>query len=688
MPYDNLPESMWPKMDKCVQDVMDTGKDKEAAIAICYTSMTKSMQEAAEIVSSPGFAEYLKIGAAISRQNHATIQAAHDALAKVDPSVCPNMQQPEQDTEDAAMPADEMMCYQGGPIKAIATEGDGLKVGGYLVRFSTSNDPDLTGDFFTKETDFDIDLPGKSTAYFNHGMDNHFKKRKLEPITLTRDDVGIWAEGILRERDEYEKMLVEMAKAGKLGLSSGVPGHLVERKPEGKANRITSWPLGKDASYTHTPAESRNMVIPLKSLLVAQPEAAGRAVEPASNVDPIVINPSTKDNAMELTKEELQTMLDAASEKGGIKAVEAYRKAEPAVKTPAVTITKDEVEQPNAFKSAGEYFQAVRHAAYYPGDVDRRLMPWKVNGEGKATGMSEGVPADGGFLVIPEYSTGIIERMYKTGEILSRISKDAVTGNTMVYNGIDETSRASTYYGGILGYWMAEGGTKTASKPKWYQLELKLKKVAALCYATDEQLEDTANLNSWLTRTVPNVLRTMAEDAIYNGNGVGKPLGILNSNCLVTVTRDTASKILMADIVTMWSRRWAGVDDYVWLIHQDAAAQLPLLAGTYQNVFMPPGGLSAAPYATLYGKPIIEVEYAQSLNTKGDIMLASLSQYQGITKGDVKSDSSIHVAFTTDETAFRFVYRIDGAPLWNSALTPFHGSNTQSPFVVLGSASA
>lgn len=375
-----------------------------------------------------------------------------------------------------------------------------------------------------------------------------------------------------------------------------------------------------------------------------------------------------------MTEEQLQAF--------ATKAVEAYRKSEPAEKSARVTITTDEAEQP--FKSAGEFFMAVHNAALDPTGEDRRLRPLKTG----PTGMSEGVPADGGYLVIPQYASGILERMYTTGEILSRVSKDPVTGNTMIYNGIDESSRASTFYGGILGYWLNEGGTKTASQPKFRQIELKLKKVAALCYCTDEQLEDTTNLQSWLMRTVPEVLRFQVEDAIFEGNGVGKPQGILTSNCLVTVTRDTASTIGINDITAMWSRRWAGVNDYVWLIHQDAMAKLPLMAGTYQNVFMPPGGLSQAPYATLYGRPIIECEYAQSLNTKGDIMLASLSQYQCITKGDVKTDSSIHVAFTTDQTAFRFVYRIDGQPTWNVALTPFHGSNTQSPFVVLGSASA
>ena len=44
---------------------------------------------------------------------------------------------------------------------------------------------------------------------------------------------------------------------------------------------------------------------------------------------------------------------------------------------------------------------------------------------------------------------------------------------------------------------------------------------------------------------------------------------------------------------------------------------------------------------------------------------------------------SIHVRFTTDEVAFRAVYRVDGGLSWKEALTPFKGTNTQSPVITL-----
>lgn len=157
----------------------------------------------------------------------------------------------------------------GTEVKAL---GDG-KLGGYLVRFSGAADPDLTGDYFTAETDFGEH--DETPVLYHHGLDTNLKARVLGKGKTKKDSVGIWVEAQLQMRDEYEKAIYEMAQAGKLGWSSGTAPHLVERVVEGKAARITRWPLGLDASLTPTPAEPRNAAITLKAY-IAELETAGQ----------------------------------------------------------------------------------------------------------------------------------------------------------------------------------------------------------------------------------------------------------------------------------------------------------------------------------------------------------------------------------------------------------------------------
>ena len=103
-------------------------------------------------------------------------------------------------------------------------------------------------------------------------------------------------------------------------------------------------------------------------------------------------------------------------------------------------------------------------------------------------------------------------------------------------------------------------------------------------------------------------------------------------------------------------------------------------------IYMPAGGLSQAPYATLFGRPVIAIEQAATLGTQGDIIYADLSGgYILAEKGGIQSDMSIHVQFIYDESVFRFVLRVDGQPVRASALTPYKGgsSYTQSHFIAL-----
>lgn len=609
--------------------------------------------------------EELKIGAMISQANKKKLQAAHDALAELGVA-CQTVKEVDPDA----------LAFFGDAVKAL---GDG-KVGGYLVRHSGTHDPDLTDDYFDNQTD--IHAPDTLPVLYQHGMDTKMGKRVLGTAKTGRDEVGLWIEAQLDMRDKYEQAIYKLAEQGKLGWSSGALSHLVEREQVGKSYHIKTWFIG-EASLTPTPAEARNNVLPIKSLITS--EAA------ATDNDEIKATPILQETINMDTKEELKALFD--EQKSAITALvkdEASAAATKAVadvldKLPEVkakmntTIEVVTAEEDQPFKSDGEFFMAVKNAAIAPHALNPKLKSLK------ATGMSEAQPSQAGFLVPQQTAGTITEKMYSVGSVLAQMTnRDQVLGNNMTYNVVDETSRADgSRNGGITGYWGAEGGTKTASKPTFRQLELKLKKVYALCVATDELLEDASALQGWLARTVPNELRFKVEDAIINGDGVGKPAGILTSPAFKSAVRTDASEIDALDIGRMWAARFAGVNDYIWLGNQSIFPQLLNLTIGQMPMFMPAGGLSGLPYSTLLGRPYFDTEYNPALGALGDLMLVSPSQYQMIEKGGgIQSASSIHVYFTTDESAFRFVYRVDGAPTWNSTLT-LKDSNTVSPYVGL-----
>lgn len=340
----------------------------------------------------------------------------------------------------------------------------------------------------------------------------------------------------------------------------------------------------------------------------------------------------------------------------------------------------------NQFKSLGEQLRAVVIAEESKGrTVDDRLIYNQL-------GMSEGVPGDGGYLVQHEFSRELLKRAYETGILGNYCRRQPIGPNSNGFkiNVVDETSRATgSRMGGIQMYWTPEGGQKTASQPKFRQLELSLQKLTGLLYATDELLADSVALEAFIMDAFAEEYGFMVDDAIIDGTGAGMPLGILRSNALVTVPAEAgqvAGTVQWENLSNMWGRLPArSRRNAIWLTNQEVEPQLDRLSIPAGTAALEPRFVTYGPDGTLRikGRPVVPIEQANQLGAAGDIILADLSQYLLIDKGPMESAVSIHVRFVWDEQTFRFVYRANGQPIWNRPLTPYKGSNQQSPFVAL-----
>jgi HK97 family phage major capsid protein len=366
----------------------------------------------------------------------------------------------------------------------------------------------------------------------------------------------------------------------------------------------------------------------------------------------------------------------------------------PEVRTSA--IPKAEQEKRDSFLSFGEQLMAVARASM-PGErIDRRLTTRAV-----PSGLGEAVQSDGGFLVQSDFAANLLQNVFETGKLASRVNRISLGAgkNSLKINGIDETSRVNgSRWGGIQMYWKAEADEKTKSKPKFRQIELSLKKLIGLCYATDELLQDAASLESVIKQAFNNELGFAIDTAIFSGSGAGRPLGILNAPSTISQAKETgqtAATVVYENIVKMWSRLLPDSQaNSVWLINQNVFPQLAtmgLAVGTGGSaVYLPPTGAAGAPYASLMGRPVIPMEQSESVGTSGDIILGDFGKgYIFIDKGGMAQDMSIHVRFIYDESVFRFVYRCDGQPALAKAITPYKGGSgsTLGHFVKLATRS-
>jgi HK97 family phage major capsid protein len=343
------------------------------------------------------------------------------------------------------------------------------------------------------------------------------------------------------------------------------------------------------------------------------------------------------------------------------------------------------------FENLGEMLQCVRSAAFHPSLTDSRLTTLNR----AAAGAAGSVPSDGGFLVQSDFSGEVLKKVHMAGQLVQRVRHIPISANAngLRINAVDESSRATgSRNGGVQVYWAAEAGTTTAKKPKFRQIQMDLQKLFGLFYATDELMQDTTALAVEAERSFLEEFAFTFDDCIFRGDGVGKPLGILNAPATISVAKETnqaSATITTNNLLAMWSRLAPGSEsNAIWLVNKDCWPQLPLLNIPVSTaggalVFMPAGGISGNQYSTLLGRPVVVCEQASTLGTVGDIVLADLSEYLWIEKGGIQAASSIHVQFLTDEMVFRWTVRVNGQPIWNKPLTPYQGTNTVSPFITL-----
>jgi HK97 family phage major capsid protein len=384
-------------------------------------------------------------------------------------------------------------------------------------------------------------------------------------------------------------------------------------------------------------------------------------------------------NALSEEFDGLQAKIQAAEKMEEIKAKSTASTRKTAPQSPTayekVTVTPSREEANGGFKSMGEFLVAVKSSA--SGQVDKRFQNayFEKNAE------------DGGFLVPIEMVDSITKKLQSDESLLSRTRQLTVAGNSLSLP-IDETSPWS---GGIQAYWLSEGAPLTESKSKLGQANWKLNKLGALVKITDELLEDTVALESYIRAMAPEAIVHKMNSAIIAGDGVGKPTGILNSAFKVQVAKEgaqTADTVVARNVIKMYSKMIPSArGQAVWFANPAVEEQLRLMKDDVGNfIYMAPGSqMNQTPYGLLMGRPVVFLLGSMpALGDEGDLIFADLSYYYSITKvGGLKQSVSAHLEWLRDIQSYKWTMRVDGGCPFKAPITTEFGNYTMSAIVTL-----
>lgn len=613
------------------------------------------------------------------------------------------------------------VVYFGGSVKALG----GGKVGGYLVQFGDTKNTDLEGDYFTSDTDFDIDDNLKrSTVYYNHGLDPVLKNRRLGRVDMSVKDAGIWLQGQLDLRDEYEQAVYQMVEAGKLGWSSGTAPHLVEREQKSNgAFHITHWPLGLDASVTPIPAEPRTAVIPIKSLKNVEPlqvdltqqgsgedSAKKNAHEVSININVNGQNPETtnskpqKELKMEPTEtpttgtgdnpttpvsyvtedrmSDLETKM--SDQMDGLSTmlnnIMEVMENSSTLKNVGYIAPDDEESRPEV-KSFGDFLFAIKQ-----GNTKRLKTVY-----GSIKDMSGETGAAGGYLVPEAFEPSLLRVTAEQSQIVSRVQnipQDVMSGT---WPSLDQHitptagSGQTALAGGLVATTTSAGGNLTETQPTFENLKWRVTKQGGFVEVDNELIEDSpVAIEALLTSLFNVTVNAKKEQLILRGTGAGEPEGILNAAAAIGIAPDTNNTFAYADALEMVSRFKMVSGDPVWIIHPSIWTDI----GNFESANG--GGVWQANHQaglgqSLLGYPILTSEHLPQADNSGCVLLADLQAYLMFTRRGITIGFSEHAAFTSDKGTWRFTTRFDGMSWLNSAITLAdpQGSYTVSPFVYL-----
>lgn len=188
---------------------------------------------------------------------------------------------------------------------------------------------------------------------------------------------------------------------------------------------------------------------------------------------------------------------------------------------------RGETAQRDAYLS-GMFFRATMMA-------DAKAIEWCKDKGIQLRAMSEGVNSAGGFLVPTEFETAVIDLREEYGVFRQNCRLVPMGSDSMTI-----PRRA----GGVTAYWVGENSQITESAKAWDQVQLAVKKLAALSRLSSELAEDAImNVADDLAQEMAYAFAQAEDSAGWNGDGTSTYGGITGVRTKIVVGLGGASQL-------------------------------------------------------------------------------------------------------------------------------------------------
>lgn len=334
--------------------------------------------------------------------------------------------------------------------------------------------------------------------------------------------------------------------------------------------------------------------------------------------------------------------------------------------------TQDEVDERSlGFESFGQFVNTLR---FRPND--ERFV------QAEERQQSMGIGSEGGVLVPTTFREQILQVSQQSSIIRPRatvIPADEMHPDApLTMPALNQVGHGM--YGGVQVQWIGEGDEKPETSAKFTDVNLQPKEVAGHIVVTDKLLRNSNAVGPFLRQLLGKAIAAAEDDVFLNGNGVAKPLGILNAAATLGVNRASASEIAYVDVVNQYAKVKKG-GSLTWIGSESIIPQLMQIDDGGGNLIWQPNARDSEP-ERIFGAPLRWNERSPQLGSYGDLVLADLAYYLIQDGAGLAISASEHVHFTRNKTVIKAFFSVDGQP-WLAGPITQEGGYQVSPFVAL-----
>ena len=245
--------------------------------------------------------------------------------------------------------------------------------------------------------------------------------------------------------------------------------------------------------------------------------------------------------------------------------------------------------------------------------------------------LQEGVDSEGGYLVPDEFEHTLVQALEQENIVREHAHVFTTSSGSHKIPVVTSKGTAS---------WIDEEGAIPESDDVFGQQMIGAHKVGTLIKVSEELLNDSAfDLEGYFASEFARRIGNKEEDAFFNGDGAGKPLGILaaTGGAQVGVTAASATAVTADEIIDLFYSLEAPYrKNAIWVLNDASIAAIRKLKDNNGQYLWQPA-LHEGTYDTLLGKRIFtspfvpEMKSGQKSVIFGDLSFYWIGDRQGIT---------------------------------------------------------